>query len=781
MKKLFVIFGGIVALLLIAALLVPLFVDVDKYRPQIVQEADRSINGKLELGKLSLSLWGQVRIDIEGLKLSDSEGRPVVQVKNVFFRIPFSSLLSGTPELVLRMQEPELNVVKDKKGRLNVLTLVKSSAPAAVPSPAPSAKAPAAREGEGGFTFPGIASRARLGVEFNHAQVAYQDEATGMKTNVKDLDMRLENLSLSQKTSLEISADLNTRLKGAHEGAGGLWVKGPAKITGTANPTVSAGRFERVDLVMHVDLDRLEIDLPGVLHKKPGIDAHADLTASISPMEAVISRLDLKFFNASIDSSGKISHLGEAEQPVIAYQAKSNSVELKPWVELVPMLKDYELGGTVNLAVEANGPANKLVYQGKAKVAGLTAKAPQLKSQPRINAEIDVVPDKADLKATMKAPGNDLSIAGDVVSFTHPQIRMSVNSPGMDLDQLIAFPAKAAPAAPPATATTGGAPHEGAGTDYDAMVAPLRENKAFALATAHLTVAIHSLKCKGITITDLNSKASLQSLIASIDSLELKVFGGQVKSSASVDLKPKMPDYHLKLAVAQLDLKQAVDSELQLFRNTVLGKANLDMSGTGKSLNAEPATRNLNAKGKLRVTDATFTTLDVSKMVVDGINGAIARIEDKVPLLKGKALPQKLPSGGSRYDSISTSFTIAQGAFNAPDFVAKASPNRGIDLKGSATVGLLDKSLRAHFDVIDTYNLTRARDIGNHLLADGNNPVHFPVDVSGTLSAPQYGYGAATESLVTIALKNTTRSAAQGLLKQAPPSVQNALKGLLGQ
>jgi hypothetical protein len=180
-------------------------------------------------------------------------------------------------------------------------------------------------------------------------------------------------------------------------------------------------------------------------------------------------------------------------------------------------------------------------------------------------------------------------------------------------------------------------------------------------------------------------------------------------------------------------------------------------------------------------------------MVVDAVNGAIAKAAEKVPLLKGKSLPEKLPSGGSRYDSISSSFSIRDGKFSSPDFTAKAAPSRGVDLRGATTVGIIDHSLQANWEVIDTYNLTHARDISidvlgghaDHVLAQGSGPVQFPVAVGGTLLAPKFDYGPTTEYLAKVAIGNAAGALRKGaenkILNQAPPAIQNALKGLFGQ
>src|SRR6478752_5314026 len=84
-KKLLLAAGSLFGLLVLAAIIVPLVVDVDKYRPLILSKANERINGKLELGKLGLSLWGRVHITIDGLKLTDTSGVKVVEVKDASF------------------------------------------------------------------------------------------------------------------------------------------------------------------------------------------------------------------------------------------------------------------------------------------------------------------------------------------------------------------------------------------------------------------------------------------------------------------------------------------------------------------------------------------------------------------------------------------------------------------------------------------------------------------------------------------------------------------------
>ena len=457
MKKLGIIIGILFALLIAIIVIVPLVVDVDQYRPQIQTAANERINGNLKLGKLALSLWGQIRVEVQGVQLLDSGGNEVVAVKDAFFHVPFFSLISGSPELTFKMTQPVIHVLKNKAGKLNVMSLMKTPAqdvsqdvsqnksaggasPSQVPpptmSPAPS-QSPTHKQGGGALS--GIVTRARLGVELRDALVTYSDQVTGFKTEVKELNLIVKDLSLSRPTEMELWANLDTRLGKT------FYLKGPAKLVGNAQPELKNGKFDFVKISAKLDMNEVQMNAPGLFEKKSGVPTHAELKTVVSENEMTLDNLTVTFFNAIVQGKGNIKQL--SGNPVVHLNISSNEVLLKPWVELVPMLKEYELGGSAQFEAAVNGPADKTDYQAKFNVRELTAKAPKLKVQPKFNASIQVTTDRIDpFVLTMTAPGNEMKIQGKLVSFTRPLLEAKVTSSGMDLDQLMDFtPAQAQP------------------------------------------------------------------------------------------------------------------------------------------------------------------------------------------------------------------------------------------------------------------------------------------------------------------------------------------------
>ena len=82
MKKLLKLLGVLAGVLLVLIITIPFFVNVDRFRPGLEKAVNNHLQGKFELGKLSLSLWGRIHVGVDGLKLSDSRGSPVLSVKD---------------------------------------------------------------------------------------------------------------------------------------------------------------------------------------------------------------------------------------------------------------------------------------------------------------------------------------------------------------------------------------------------------------------------------------------------------------------------------------------------------------------------------------------------------------------------------------------------------------------------------------------------------------------------------------------------------------------------
>jgi AsmA protein len=794
MKKFLKIAAGIVALILVALIAIPFFVDVDQFRPKIVEVANQHLNGKFELGKLKLSLWGRVRVSIDGLNLKDSGGQSVVSVKDAGFDIPFMSVLSGAPLVTLSMKEPKILVIKNKSGKLNVMSLMKDQ-------PAKEAGTTSAEAGKGTseVQLPAMAVNARLGVSIVDAKVDYRDDSMGLTNTIDRLNLRVKDLSLSRATELELWADLKTQMGKAGQGTR---VEGPLKLIANLKPEVVGGSFKSAALDAIFTADDLEIQQGDLFYKSKGIPFNFKFNGALSEDSLNLKQAALRFHNAEVTVSGQFQKATGAN-----FLFESKPVDLKPWSALVPMLKEYELEGKLGVNGKIYGQPEAMQYQAKLTVDALSMKGPMLKSKPVLNGEVSIITDKIDrFLLTLTAPGNEMVLDGKVTSFTAPQVVFSLKSKGMDLDQWVDFPkpssksdSKAAGGGGDAANGTAG-DSAGATDDYDAMLEPLRSNAIAKATTIDGSVSLAFIKAMNVRIDDISLKILMKNLVASISGLKMKMYDGNVSGSFTTDLKPKQPQYTMQLAVSGFDMQKAVESQFASFKNTLIGKLNATISGGGSSFNTLEVKKRLQLKGEFKMADASFKSIDVAKMANEAVNKSVAKIAEKVPALAGKSV--KVPANGeSKYELVSSQFTMSGGYLEAPNFVAKAAPKRGIDIKGYTKMGLIDESLDAKWELIDLQRMTGAdqlsaniagKNISNILAKGEQDPVILPISVGCKWSAPCTSYTQVPEYLAGVAAgriakaagdvaKSKAQEAVQKAIgDQAPAVIKKGLKGLFG-
>ena len=806
LTRLGILFGGLLGLVFA----IPFFIQVDRYRPQIEQAVNQKIRGQLQLGRLSISLWGHLWVEVAGVQLQDSSKAEILSVKHAYLELPFSSVFSGSPQISFKMDAPSVHLARDSQGQLNVMGLMGTSeskggssarTDATLTQKQPDAKLEETPKPAG--ALPAILVNSRLGFELKSALLTYEDRKSGLKTEIKDFNLKLEDLSMSHPVHLEAWTDLNTQVGKT------LTLQGPIRLEGKAQPIFQGQSFQSLSLNASLNASEVEVQVPGAFQKKKGVEAKSQILLKVLPDQVQIEQFKTVFLNAELRLQGNVSDFNSNQGPRLNLGLATNDVQFRPWVAVIPALAQFELGGAAKVTAQLKGTPTQPAYDVSISVKDLSAKAPMLKTQPRWNAQVHVKTDQVDsIHVTFSAPGNQAELRGSVTSFKKPSVNFQLTSDQMDLDQLVDFPSKSAQKAEGQTQASSksesGERESGkksAGisgeVNYDAQVAELRKNPALGDWTGRFGVKIGKLKANEIQLSQLNCQLSFNHWITSLDSCGLKVFQGEIQSKLMMNLGVATPTYQGTLDVKGLDFAEAGSHSSQMFKNTLKGRGNFKMDLQGASFNPETAKSMLKAKGTLKVQPAAFTTLDIMKLVKDSIDQALLKVADKVPGLKGKGIGS-LPSHSAEYDEMSGDFSIQNAVFSTPNFVAKAKAGRGVDLKGKTDVGIKNYSLDAFWEVVDTYNLTHLKDISveqngikvENIFADGNGPVHFPFHVGCTLTSPCYTSLEIPEALGKVALGNLGKAVsnrakselmkkASELLNQAPHGIPAGLKDRL--
>src|SRR5439155_432472 len=142
MKKVFVLLGALVLLLLIVILL-PFFIDLNAYQARYLPIIEESLNRKVTVKDLRLTLLPRIGVHISGFTIMDdplfSTG-PFARLGSLDLGVKLRPLLSGRVEIdEIIVRDPAITVIKNSLGLLNVSTLGKKTPQQPWKSPVPSA------------------------------------------------------------------------------------------------------------------------------------------------------------------------------------------------------------------------------------------------------------------------------------------------------------------------------------------------------------------------------------------------------------------------------------------------------------------------------------------------------------------------------------------------------------------------------------------------------------------------------------------------------------------
>jgi uncharacterized protein involved in outer membrane biogenesis len=774
LKKVAIVFGSLFGLMVLAAIIVPLVVPVNKYKPEIIKAANEKLNGTLDIGDLGLSLWGRIKVTINGLHLKDAKGNSVVDVQDASVNIPLLSLLTGHPELRLSLVEPSINVIKHKDGKMNVMTLVKEAPGGAATGQAQQQAQGGGKPAAGGAPeVPAMVLAGRYTILLEHAKLDYKDEATGDNYAVKDLNFRLEDVSPSSNMPFELTANLDLLAQKR------IKVTGPLVLHGEIKAHSSGGAFEKAEAKAALKLDGLEIKDPSVFNKAAGVPLGAELEASVGKDSFDAPKMKLILADVEVDAQASGKTTGGVTN--VDFKAHSNRIDIAKLGALSPLVKEYGLNGLVELAVNANGPTDKLGYGANVKFNKIILNHEAMKQPLEVNGSLAVVTNalkSLDVKLTAK--DFDLDLKGAVENFSAPRFKFSLASNNMDVDGLLKSTEKAAErrkeAVAQAAAKSEGAPsHEAPVVDYNAMFKPLHENPIFAAVGGTFGFDLKRIKATGVVISNMKGELALDKLLLSLKNFSLGIFDGTVKGNMSFNARTAKPEVATNLTVTGLETKKMVESQMPMARNTIKGtvSASLNIGGTG--LNQSDIVSGWKGTGSFDIKNAVISTLDVGKQLKDGLI-------EKLPSIGGMDLKSKIKipdavvDHSGQYDTLSAKFSLKDGVLTISDLSGKAAPNKGLDLKGSGTVSLASYGLKMDTDIIDTYDMIpQAKEYAPEAKYGNHFAVSAPL--GGTVFMPKFDWGGAIGKIAQNAGKKALGNAIQ---KQIPGGLPGGLGKILG-
>src|SRR3990170_7185384 len=136
--------GGILVLAVLAALVLPSLVNLERYRAALASRAGKALGREVTLGDLRVSLWGGIGAEAKGIQIAEVPGlgaEPFLSAEALRVRVELFPLFRGQVKVSSAVLErPRIRLIHARDGRWSVEDLLRTHA--APLTPKPSVEAP---------------------------------------------------------------------------------------------------------------------------------------------------------------------------------------------------------------------------------------------------------------------------------------------------------------------------------------------------------------------------------------------------------------------------------------------------------------------------------------------------------------------------------------------------------------------------------------------------------------------------------------------------------------
>jgi AsmA protein len=244
-KKILIAFGVVVGLLVLAAVALVAFVDVNRFKPQIEQAVRERFNRTLAIGgDLSLSVFPRIAVALPKTTLSEQGGpKPFASLDGARVSVALLPLLSGRVEAgKVSIYGLTATIEKRADGSTNIDDLIKGDPKAAPADPGKAAGGPPQFE--------------IGGIELANANLTYRDVAAKNTVTLTQLNLNTGRLATQSRTPIDVSTQFTATQPAAQ---GELKAKGELDLDLVKNAFGGRG----LDLALKATLDKRAVEING--------------------------------------------------------------------------------------------------------------------------------------------------------------------------------------------------------------------------------------------------------------------------------------------------------------------------------------------------------------------------------------------------------------------------------------------------------------------------------------------------------------------------------------
>jgi AsmA protein len=309
-KKLPMIIGGIVVVLLLIVLALPLFINANQFKPTLETQLSTALGRRVGIGDLSLSIISG-GVTVSDVSIADDPGfskSPFLTTKSLSVGVELLPLIFAKKLEVrsLTVKDPEVNLIHAANGTWNYSSLGgnASGTPSATNNPAPS---------QGGAAGAAAFSVGKLSIE--NGKIIVSAAGSSAKPSLyQNVDLEASDLSYTSQFPFKLTAT----------GPG----NSALKLEGKAGP-MNPGDASLTPLSATLDVQHLDLANTGFLDASSGIGGVVDFKGDLSSDgNQMSSKGTLKATKLKISAAGAPSSVPLNVDYATTYALKSQSGNL---------------------------------------------------------------------------------------------------------------------------------------------------------------------------------------------------------------------------------------------------------------------------------------------------------------------------------------------------------------------------------------------------------------------------------------------------------------------
>lgn len=690
MRK-WIIAGAILIVTVIVAFVAVLNINslIARNKDYLIGQAEQALGRKIMVGGVKATLMNGIGVRLTDFAMSEDPAYAAenfVRARDLQVNFKFWPLLRKEIEVKrVILHEPVIRVIRNKAGDFNFSTISKKAKEKAA------AKDKKKRAPEEQVSPAVLVSL----VDISGGDLRYTDRADGTDLQVRQIDLKLEDLDFNRPVSVTLAAAVYADQQNL-------------KLSGTIGPFPSGGDWTRTPLDGALDIDTLDFtrlktaspklrtllskdfDLSGIFraknlrfkgtfndmavngeiegsqgalrygksfNKPAGVPLTLSTDARYSGNKVAIRKSLLKLHTLELASAGDVQ-LGENTALNLSIDSKPASLD--GWEKLVPAIAQYQLRGVMELQATVRGTVGKGAMpqvQGALTLKNVSAKPPDFpKPIENLDTTIKFTGQRADIRdMTLSLGKARIQLAAAVENFSPLKLTYKMSTPEL-------WPA-----------------------DYTAVLS--EERKADVIrnfrSEGQLTSAGADMAYRGkvssadgtlynVAYKNLDAALSLADKVANIQHVRVQAMGGQVQLQGEYAFRDPTPRFSVASKSQSIDVRElyaALDAKAE---RDIRGRLNADMKLSGSGKTWEEIKPNLRGQGQAEVLQGALLNFNIAESAITGITGIPGLTNALSPSLRQK-YPETFTAKDTEFKELKALLEVADGRINVKDLHMSAA------------------------------------------------------------------------------------------------------------